>query len=238
MFKPEHHAGIYLTVSAHLVALIFFLLYQIGVELRQEAAFVLDFTRQEEAERVLQQERLRVDVSQELDALFSGSAAAITPRNVVVDASDRGRQLRDDRFLNPAQVYEEHEELQAKLDASRRAAQALQGSDDEVASIKTEQPPSETYTGPSVISYKLEGRKAVSLPIPAYKGLRGGDVTVLIMVNPNGYVVSASVVRQFSSSDPSLIEYAINAARSSRFNRDDNASQQQQGEIVYRFVAQ
>ncbi|MCL2502709.1 MAG: hypothetical protein FWE99_06200, partial [Bacteroidales bacterium] len=151
---------------------------------------------------------------------------------------ERNQTLRDDRFRNPSEVYDEHQQLQAKLDASRRAAQALQGSDDDVASIQTEQPASETYTGPSVISYKLEGRKAVSLPIPAYKGLRGGDVTILIVVNPYGYVISTSVVRQFSSSDPNLIEYAINAARSSRFNRDDNASQQQQGEIVYRFIAQ
>ena len=236
MFKRENNAGIYFTVSVHLVVLIVFLLYQIHFELKQEVAFVLDFTKQEEVERIQQRESLRAEVSQELDALLSGQA--VTPRNVVVNASEQGRQLRDDRFRNPAQVYEEHEQMQAKLDASRRAAQAMQGSDDITPVQQREQTQTETYKGPSVISYKLEGRRSVSLPIPAYKCLGGGDVTVIIMVDQRGYVVAASVAPQFSSADGCLREYAMGAARSSRFTRDDNAPPQQQGEIVYRFVAQ
>ncbi|MCL2739558.1 MAG: energy transducer TonB, partial [Bacteroidales bacterium] len=75
-------------------------------------------------------------------------------------------------------------------------------------------------------------------PIPVYKCLGGGDVTVLIAVDPRGYVVAADVVREFSSSDPCLNEYAIRAARTSRFSASANAPQRQQGEIVYRFIAQ
>jgi len=237
MYTKGNKAGIYLSVSVHLALLIIFLLYQIRVELKRETAFVLDFSKQEETERVVQREQLRAQVSEELDAILSGNVVA-NPRNVVVDASERGRQLRDDRFRNPAEVYDEHQQVQARLDASRRAAQALQGSDDDVAPTKTEQSASETYKGPSVISYTLEGRKAVSLPIPVYKCLGGGDVTVLIAVDPKGYVVAAEVYKAFSSSDPCLNEYAIRAARLSRFTADNNATQRQQGEIVYRFIAQ
>ena len=238
MFNRGNRAGIYLTVSIHLGLLIIFLLYQIGFQLQLEATFVLDFTKQEEVERLMQREQLRAEVSQELDALLSGSSA-IVPRNVVVDASERGQQLRDDRFRNPAQVYDEHRELQAKLDASRRAAQALQGSDEVAPLSTTEQPkPSETYKGPSVISYKLDGRKAVNLPIPVYKCLGGGDVTVMIGVDQRGYVVTAKVIPEFSSSDACLMEYAIRAAKQSRFSANNNAPVQQQGEIVYRFIAQ
>jgi len=237
MFNRGNRAGIYLTVSIHLGLLILFLLYQIGFQLQQEASFVLDFTRQEEAERVQQRAQVRAEIAQELDALLSG--AAVAPRNVAVDASERGQQLRDDRHRNPAQVYNEHQQLQAKLDASRRAAQALQGSDDVSPATATEQPkPSETYKGPSVISYKLEGRKAVSLPIPVYKCLGGGDVTVMIAVDQRGYVVAASVATAFSSSDACLMEFAIRAAKQSRFTASDKAPVQQQGEIVYRFIAQ
>jgi hypothetical protein len=215
---------------------ILFLLYQIGFQLQREAAFVLDFTRQEEVARLVEQAQMRADVSQELDALLSGGAMA-TPRNVAVDASERGQQLRDDRFRNPSQVYDEHRQLQAKLDASRRAAQALQGSDD-VVPQQREQAQAEKYTGPSVVSWKLEGRRAMSLPIPAYKCLGGGDVTVLIGVDQRGYVVSAWVVPEFSSSDACLTEFAVTAAKQSRFSANDNAPRQQQGEIVYRFIAQ
>ena len=229
-----NRAGIYLTVSVHLFIVIIFLLYRIGFELKRETAFVLDFTKLEQMEKAAKVERMRAEVSQELDARLSGEA---TPRNVAVNASERGQSLKDDRFRNPAQVYDEARQLQAKLDASRRAAQALQGSDD-VASVEREHPKAETYKGPSVISWKLEGRKAVSLPIPVYKCLGGGDVTVLIMVDPKGYVVATSIVQEFSSSDTCLKEFAVRAARSSRFTADANAPAQQQGEIVYRFIAQ
>jgi outer membrane biosynthesis protein TonB len=237
MFKRENRAGIYLTISIHLMVLILFLLHQIHVQLQHENAFVLDFTKQEEFERVQQRQQLRAEVSQELDALLSQSASA-PPRNVVVDASERGRNLRDDRFRNPTQVYDEHQQLQAKLDASRRAAQTMQGSDEAASPQQKEETRAETYKGPSVISYKLEGRKSMNLPIPVYKCLGGGDVTVLISVNPRGYVVAASVVPQFSSSDPCLIRSAEEAARRSRFSTDSNAPNPQQGEIVYRFIAQ
>ena len=236
MFTRENNAGIYLTISVHLIVLIVFLIYQIQFELKQEVAFVLDFTKQEEAERLQQKAQLRAEVSEELDALLSGSAAA--PRNVAVDASERGRQLRDDRFRNPGQVYDEHQQLQAKLDASRRAAQQMQGSDDIAPQQQREQPQAETYKGPSVISYTLEGRKMTNSNVPAYKCLKGGDVTVMIAVNPKGYVLTASVVPEFSSSDPCLKASAMDAARRARFSESANAPPQQQGEIVYRFVAQ
>jgi hypothetical protein len=238
MFNRGNRAGLYLTISIHLGLLIVFLSYQIGFQLQQEASFMLDFSRLEEAERVAQRAQLRSEIAQELDALLSGNATAI-PRNVAVDASERGQQLRDDRHRNPAQVYDEHQALQAKLDASRRAAQALQGSD-QVAPISTNEQPrqAETYKGPSVISWKLEGRRAINLPIPVYKCLGGGDVTVMIAVDQKGYVIAASVVTDFSSSDACLTEYAIRAAKQSRFSRNDNAPVRQQGEIVYRFIAQ
>ena len=236
MYDKGNRAGLYLTVSIHLGVFILFLLYQIRFQLKGESSFVLDFSPQEAVERQQERELLRAEVKQELDALLSGSAS--TPRNVVVDASVRGQQLRDDRFRNPAVVYDEHQQLQAKLDASRRAAMAMQGSDDAPAPQPKEQTQTETYTGPSVISYKLEGRRAMNLPIPVYKCLGGGDVTVLIEVDTRGYIVGAQVAQDFSSSDPCLREYAIRAAQSSRFNANTNAPQRQQGEIVYRFVAQ
>ncbi|MCL1973555.1 MAG: energy transducer TonB [Bacteroidetes bacterium] len=237
MLQRENKAGIYLTLSVHLGLLVIFLLYQIHFELKQESAFVLDFTKQEELERSMQKEQLKAEVSEELNALFASGRSAL--RNVAVDASEqRNQSLRDDRHNNPSQVYDEARALQAKLDASRKAAQAFQGSDDDISPQAIEQPQAETYKGPSVLTWKLEGRRATSLPIPVYKCLGGGDVTVVIAVDPKGYVLAASVVAAFSSSDPCLREYALRAAKASRFSRNDNAPPQQQGEIVYRFIAQ
>ena len=147
--------------------------------------------------------------------------------------------MKDDRHKNPNQVYDEARELQRKLDASRAAALREQGSDDVAAN--NENLPKENaqqYQGPSVISYTLDGRKAISLPVPAYKCQGGGDVSVQITVNRKGYVVAAQVIESVSSSDECIVRSAIAAAKRSRFRASTTAPEKQVGEIVYRFIAQ
>ena len=76
------------------------------------------------------------------------------------------------------------------------------------------------------------------LPIPVYKCMGGGDVTVAIQVDPKGYVVHAAIVTDFSSQDHCLQEFAVRAALQSRFTAQSNAPSKQSGEIVYRFIPQ
>ena len=94
------------------------------------------------------------------------------------------------------------------------------------------------YSGPSVVSYTLDGRKASSLPIPAYRCYGGGMVTVIITVDNSGRVVNAKVQEGVSSTDRCLREFAVRAARMSRFSSDPKAPPRQTGDIVYMFIAQ
>ena len=94
------------------------------------------------------------------------------------------------------------------------------------------------YSGPSVVSYTLDGRKASHLKIPAYRCYGAGDVTVIITVNNAGQVVGAKVMDSISSSDQCLRNFAVRAARLSRFSASQTAPPNQTGEIVYRFIAQ
>lgn len=237
MFKKDNNAGLYMTIAVHLVLLIVLLSSRIGYLIQEESSFILDFSRVEELERQKKEEALKEEVSKELDDLLAGRPSI---RNVIVDASSKGKNLRDDRFKNPNQVYDEAKELQKKLDASRKEAAKLQGSDDNVTPTdeKKKEEKSETYKGPSVISYSLEGRKSVSMPIPVYKCVAGGDVSIAIVVNRNGYVIGASVIESASAKDPCIREFAVRAATSSRFTKSSTAPEKQTGEIVYRFVAQ
>lgn len=235
MFRRDNNAGLYLTIAVHLVVLIVLLSTRIGFEIREENAFVLDFTREEEIEKQEKEELFKQEISKELDDIIAGRTPV---RNVVVDAGSRNRALRDDRFKNPNQVYDEAKALQAKLDAAKREAQQEQGSDNISTKQNDVQKEAQPYRGPSVISYTLEGRKAVSLPIPVYKCVGGGDVSIAISVNRKGYVVAATVIENASASDICLREYAIKAAKSSRFTASSSATEKQTGEIVYRFIAQ
>ena len=234
--SKEKKVGFYSTIIFHLVVLIIFLLTAIHGIVSEETSFVLDFSKLEEIEKIEKLEELKQQASKELDDLLSGRASN-SYRNVAVDRSNQ--PLRDDRFKNPTQVYDEARELQRKLDASRAAALREQGSDDVAAN--NENLPKENaqqYKGPSVISYTLDGRKAISLPVPAYKCQGGGDVSVQITVNRKGYVVAAQVIESVSSSDECIVRSAIVAAKRSRFRASTTAPEKQVGEIVYRFIAQ
>jgi hypothetical protein len=94
------------------------------------------------------------------------------------------------------------------------------------------------YSGPSVLSWSLDGRKATRLPIPAYRCYGAGEVVVIIAVNNRGDVVNAKVDNDISSSDGCLRNFAIRAARMSKFSISETAPARQMGTITYAFIAQ
>jgi len=236
--SDEEKAGLMTTVIAHLAVLIVLLLAGLGASVSKENSFVLDFTKYEELERMQAEiERLQKEaefqqaISDKLQAEI-GSAPSV--RNVAVDRAS----LKDDRGTDAEQLYKDAERLQRELDNGFSAP------DDDVADISTKENKTEpkkeekSYSGPSVVSYSLEGRKASKLSIPAYRCMGAGEVTVLIAVDPSGTVVAAKIDESCSSSDGCLQAYAVRAARISKFSASPAAPPKQNGNIVYKFIAQ
>ena len=89
-----------------------------------------------------------------------------------------------------------------------------------------------------MLSWSLDGRKATHLPIPAYRCVGAGEVTVIITVNNQGTVVDAKIDDGASSKDGCLRSFATRAARLSKFNASTTAPSRQMGTITYLFVAQ
>lgn len=238
----DNKAGLYLTIIFHLIIIIALLCWSIHTQLTKDTSFLIDFSSQEEQERLAEQVRMQESVSEELDAELDAllnaarSQSSQTVRNVAVDASE---PLRDDRHDNPEDIYREARELQERLDQSRRNLEEASSSDDRVEVYREDSgQKQEAYQGPSVISYTLEGRKAMSLPVPAYKCMGGGDVSVSVIVNRKGYVTGVKIIESVSSPDQCLRDYALKAASRSRFTASQDAPERQAGEIVYRFIAQ
>ena len=234
----EDKAGLYVTVIFHLTVIIVLLASQIDNQLRKEESFVLDFSKQEEVERLKEEEAFREDISKRLDELIEMSRNSSEPiRNIAVDA---GSRLRDDRNTDAEQLYKDAERLAQEL----RDGHAIEEEDAREETVETpaekkeEEKEKKEYVGPSVVSYTLDGRKASSLKIPAYRCNGGGDVTVIITVDPQGQVINAKVMEEISSSDQCLRSFAIRAARLSRFSAKKDAPARQTGEILYRFIAQ
>ncbi|MBO6045401.1 MAG: hypothetical protein J6P69_06070 [Bacteroidales bacterium] len=234
--KKEDRAGLYITVIVHLTVIIILLASQLTLALRKEDSFVLDFSRQETIEKLKEELAFKEEVSRRLDEIISAQGS--TPiRNVVVD---RGA-LKDDRNTDAEQLYKDAERLQEALNNTFNredspedyvpiAPPSTEGSDK-----KTQK---EVYSGPSVVSYSLDGRKASRLPIPAYRCMGSGEVTVIITVDNAGNVLVAKIDDNISSDDTCLRNFAIRAARSAKFSASPTAPARQVGNIVYAFIAQ
>ncbi|MBQ7811833.1 MAG: energy transducer TonB [Bacteroidales bacterium] len=235
--KSEDRAGLYVTVIFHLTVIIVLLAYQIDNNIRREESFVLDFSKQEEVERKLEEEAFREDISRRIDELIEMSRHSADPvRNIAVDA---GSNLKDDRNTDVEELYKDAERLAQELKNGHEIEEDAREETVELPSQqKNDEKEKKEYSGPSVLSYTLDGRKASHLNIPAYRCNGGGDVTVIITVNPQGQVVNAKVMDEISSRDQCLRNFAIRAARLSRFNAAPDAPARQTGEILYRFIAQ
>ena len=240
IFKKEDRAGLYITVIFHLTVIIVLLAYQIDSTIRKEESFVLDFSKQEEIERRQREEIFKEDISKRLDELIAAAQSQSSQvRNIATDASRA--QLRDDRGTDAEELYKDAERLAQDLRNGQKDA-IEENAVDETVEMQHQQKKSQEnqkeHSGPSVLSYTLDGRKASHLPIPAYRCYGAGDVTVIITVDNSGRVVRAKVMDEISSSDNCLRNFAVRAARLSRFSASSDAPANQTGEIVYRFIAQ
>lgn len=238
--NKENKAGLYTTVIFHLTVIIILLVYGLDSAVSKEDSFVLDFSRQEEIERKLQEEAFKEDISKRLDELIQASRNTPSSqiRNIAVDA---GSALKDDRHTDAEQLYRDAEKLAAELKNGQKDAIREDASEETVdmqPDRKKNESEEKEYSGPSVVSYSLDGRKASHLKIPAYRCYGAGDVTVIITVDNSGKVINAKVLDGVSSEDQCLRNFAVRAARLSRFSASSSAPPRQTGEIVYRFIAQ
>ena len=234
-----------ITVIFHLTVIIVLLLYQIDSTVRREESFVIDFSKQEEIERQIKEmeemekEIAKLDaIRQRLEEKISGTSTPV--RNIAVDNSG---PLKDDRGTDAEQLYKDAERLAQELKNGQKSNAFEEKFNDDAVDLggggkKDTGKSDKVYSGPSVLSYTLDGRKASKLPIPAYRCYAGGEVTVIIVVNPQGMVIGAEVKDDISSTDQCLRNFAVRAARLSKFSQSSTAPARQTGEIVYRFIAQ
>ena len=225
----------------HLTVIIVMLVYSIDTSLKREESFVLDFSKQEEIERKEKETIFKEDISKRLDEMIAAAQSSRSEiKNIAVDASSS--TLKDDRGTDAEQLYKDAARLAQDLKNGHKDAIEEDAREETVEmqhqGKSSDDSNKKEYSGPSVVSYTLDGRKASHLKIPAYRCYGAGDVTVIITVNNAGQVVGAKVMDSISSSDQCLRNFAVRAARLSRFSASQTAPPNQTGEIVYRFIAQ
>ena len=189
-------------------------------------------------EKEQKEEQKKVEISKRLEDMIAAARASQPQiKNIAVDASNK--PLKDDRNTDAEQLYKDAEKLARELKNGQSAIE--EDAREETVDLNntpTDNSSKKEYSGPSVVSYSLDGRKASHLKVPAYRCYGSGDVVVIITVDPQGRVVNAQVMEEMSSSDPCHRKEAIRAARLSRFSVSTTAPARQTGEIIYRYIAQ
>ncbi|MDR3297613.1 MAG: hypothetical protein LBS94_05200 [Prevotellaceae bacterium] len=235
----SNQVGIYVTIIFHLcvaIALMSAKIYSVPHTMPLEISF--DF-QDDELKKLALLAQKKVELEAEVNQLLRQARSEISddessPRNAAVNEDWRSENVEHNRAM------EENDEVQKRIDATRRMMEQSRSSDaegDVQAAPKEAVKKQDLYTGPSVLSYMLKGRTAISLPLPVYKCESGGEVVVLIEVAPHGTVVATSVEATKPETDNCIQEAARRAAMLSRFTTS-SISQNQQGSITYRFVAQ
>lgn len=242
----RHRIGVMVTVVIYLSLAILFMTYRIIIEPAPLASIEIEFTPEQidEIEKIIEQQQLIEQMQQ---------ANAGKMQNKASDENSKSSQAsRDYKLPSSSDVYEEAQRVADQVNAGRdsynRSLSEIEkqsqrkpvdrsqstsnsqkgGSEDRDAFVK----------GNVAASWNLAGRTADYIDIPAYKCEGGGQVVVIIAVNQNGRVVSASVERATSTSDRCILDEAIASAKASRFSASATAPNPQHGTITYTFVPQ
>lgn len=240
-----HRTGVSITVMVYLLAGIVFVTTRIMVDNPIRSTIYMELVNPDKPEEVKAEEPKPED-PKEIEKLMQQQYEKVQNISVNQDAKlDAG--LKDDRGTKAADLYKEAAALQDKLNANKQMLE--KGLSDEQAIINSRNKPEQKsgqsekredqmVKGNVTVSFSLNGRSAVVLPVPAYQCEGGGTVVVEISVNRNGKVTAATVGKATSTSDQCIIDMSLKAARNSRFNVDGSAEEPQRGAITYMFVPQ
>jgi hypothetical protein len=236
--------GILGTVIFHLIAGIIFMSFQIKSITRElTTLFEVEIAPVEEYVTIEEPEEPPTSI----EKILSGDEEML---NIARNLANRSEQqinpddyidMVKEELIKSGQLGEDN-----YIDEQKRAPEPDEGlSYENSTAEKKENSPEESqkmaanYKGPTRIYYDLPGRTHTYLPLPIYKCKGSGQVALSIEVNQKGFVEKADIIKSESTtSDPCLIETAINTALISRFNSDVNSPRSQRGTLSYHFVAQ
>jgi hypothetical protein len=241
-------AGILGAVIIHLLAGITFMLVQIGSldinEYTKEYQIALEDISEPEKKVTLTDPR-----GTSIERIFSGDQEVLNiARNlanqpdVKINAEDYIDRVKEE-LIESGKLGKDN-----YIDEQKRARENIQdgniaiekkGDNIKDDKQKDSQNIAANFSGPTRIYYNLPGRTHSYLPIPIYKCEGSGKAVLTIEVSTKGIVVSAKIVAaESTTTDPCLIETAVNSALISRFNPDIKAQKIQTGTLTYHFVAQ
>ena len=241
--------GILGTVIFHLVAAIFFMLFQIrslNIDLSNE--FVIEFA-EESPDNLQDKEKLIELPVKDIEQVLQGDEELLNiARNLAnkpdiqIDPEDYIDKVKEELIesgkLGADNYIDEWKRLKEDAEDEKLAFENRTDESEEEEPMESEVMAA-NYQGPTRIYYNLEGRNHTYLPIPIYKCEGSGKIVMAILVNQKGVVEEARIIEtESTTTDWCLEETSVITALISRFNPDIYSPKIQAGTLTYHFVAQ
>ncbi len=238
----ENINGILGTVVFHLLLAVIVMAARLtSVDNRNEISLLIEF-----APDITEEEfRAFTESLMAQDRALQDEASLQTARNIAVNVSEERPVADQFREMTQEQISE----LDQRVDEILSNAANGQMPVPEQPEIKFEPPAEiinledekeyEPYAGPTTITYDLQGRNHLRIPVPVYRCPDGGVVNVSISVDRQGRVIRATVDGNPSTFNEICIhETAIEASLASRFSENQDAPPVQSGIITFYFQKQ
>ena len=244
IWLEEHQIGILATIAIHLLIFSMILIVKIRTNIEKDYKVIVDLGQindleeEKPEESSPQQQMTAQEFVQNMQQEYNMQNMRNIPVNVAAEraAENIDQMVRDIKtemnITDPQPSQSTPEEAPKEDRLLENEAQIYENKYPANASGERT-----IYKGPTTVSYELSGRRHTWMPAPVYKCRAGGKIVVDIVVNNNGYVVSAEINKSKSNSeDTCIVEAAKHDAERSRFN--ESTLPRQQGSITYIFQAQ
>jgi hypothetical protein len=238
----RHKIGILTTIIIHLLLITLFMVIQFGAmqKKKEKQQVLIDFVDPELMEKAIEQKKQEVKTLSQ-QQFIKDLQKEYLGKNVAVNEAEKDAKPDIDKMVkdikNELNIKDKPFEPitpEKKIEETKKKETVSEKRPD-----YNPQGERTFYKGPTTISYFLEGRKEVYIPIPVYQCQGSGTVVMDIVVNQNGYVISASINKPLSQiKEECLVEAANRFALTTRFNAKSTAPEKQRGKITYIFLAQ
>jgi TonB family protein len=234
------------TIAFHLILGIIMMITKLGAvnQMIETEIFIEDIAEIVEEIEKQEQEKIKEEIiekEESIDKQVEDLLKSVVSNSDIKPNKDNTQSVQDmiKEIENNLDEYRSDETPAGKGKYSDYIQDSIALKKDKDALRKLDSLKTIEYSGQSSVYYSLKNRHKTRIPIPVFKCENAGKVTVQIIVNRLGRVVSATIKKEkASSNDENLHENAIDAAFRSQFNKDLNAPPKQMGTITFHFAKQ
>jgi len=187
-----------------MLAILFMLIKLSTTYQERQESIIIDFESTPEEPEIIEMEVPdRVAEMYNNEAFWTNIARNLSSQtDEEFDIDDYIDQIKKE-LIESGEISEENylDELRQRLEEGPRSGETefrdLEDSAEEITADEM----ATAYSGPTRIYYVLEGRTHRYLPLPIYKCEGNGKVVLGIVVDQRGFVLSAEVIQEESSTD-------------------------------------